>query len=578
VPQAARPTEDDDLLMNRRSLLGAAGGLGLAAVPPSRFATAPAPVADHVGLTFNVKDWGAVGDGMTDDTRAIRAALDAAGTAGGTVLIPAGTYLIDPATTPLVVASNVAVVGEGPGSVLRVKDAAGNYESVFQAATFDAYVERVRFRDFRVDQNPAGNGAADIQPLAGQWQHVVALYNFADVAIDRVQFDPYCGVNAVTLNGVGCRLARVSHSYFRFVQGASTTPDYDNSAIYLECAKHLVDGCLFESTPEQAAFGAIETHNGQSTIVGNVSDGFRTGVHVVVAWNPADTRTTNDITVSGNTFSRCNNGISLWSDSGFVLRAVTIASNTVSLAQATFNASQASGIAMVVGSGLEGAIEDVAIIGNTIFFEAEPADGRATTADGVPVDPSANYGIGLAPAGDVANVLVADNVVTLAPVRGLLVGNAHSQNTSRNVRIVNNLFVDAGQNIAVVEGYRAAIALEAALEDVVVEHNSIIDRGDPPFGHQSIYAHPSRANRVFLRHNHVGVMSGALRYTVDRTLIHDLVSRVINGRAAPMSGVWARGDIVYHLEPTPGGNVGWVCVEGGSPGTWHAFGTIESEP
>lgn len=48
------------------------------------------------------------------------------------------------------------------------------------------------------------------------------------------------------------------------------------------------------------------------------------------------------------------------------------------------------------------------------------------------------------------------------------------------------------------------------------------------------------------------------------------------GTAAPTSGTWGRGCIVFNSEPSAGGTVGWVCVTAGTPGTWKAFGTIAS--
>lgn len=45
--------------------------------------------------------------------------------------------------------------------------------------------------------------------------------------------------------------------------------------------------------------------------------------------------------------------------------------------------------------------------------------------------------------------------------------------------------------------------------------------------------------------------------------------------AAPTTGEHARGDIRFNISPVAGGTAGWICVAGGTPGTWKAFGAIE---
>lgn len=46
--------------------------------------------------------------------------------------------------------------------------------------------------------------------------------------------------------------------------------------------------------------------------------------------------------------------------------------------------------------------------------------------------------------------------------------------------------------------------------------------------------------------------------------------------AAPSSGEWLRGDIVYSDSPSASGSIGWVCTAAGSPGTWKTFGAISA--
>ena len=64
------------------------------------------------GAWFNVLDFGAVGDGTTNDTAAIQACVDAAVAAnGGAVFLPTGTYKITSAIS--VISPKISIYGEG---------------------------------------------------------------------------------------------------------------------------------------------------------------------------------------------------------------------------------------------------------------------------------------------------------------------------------------------------------------------------------------------------------------------------------------------------------------------------------
>lgn len=77
-------------------------------------------------IYFNVTDYGAVGDGVTDDTAEIQATIAAAMPVNGTVYLPAGTYAISDELQLMGINQAVSVVGDG-------KEA-----SVIKALTTDA--------------------------------------------------------------------------------------------------------------------------------------------------------------------------------------------------------------------------------------------------------------------------------------------------------------------------------------------------------------------------------------------------------------------------------------------------------
>lgn len=74
----------------------------------------PRMLKDRFADVVNVRDYGAVGDGVTDDTAAIQAAATKA--EGKSLYIPSGRYLLSSASVLL--PSNVHVFGDGPDSCL----------------------------------------------------------------------------------------------------------------------------------------------------------------------------------------------------------------------------------------------------------------------------------------------------------------------------------------------------------------------------------------------------------------------------------------------------------------------------
>lgn len=54
-------------------------------------------------------------------------------------------------------------------------------------------------------------------------------------------------------------------------------------------------------------------------------------------------------------------------------------------------------------------------------------------------------------------------------------------------------------------------------------------------------------------------------------------SRKFQGRlSVPTTGTYVKGDVVFNNNPSPGGYAGWICTTSGTPGTWKGFGQIEA--
>lgn len=111
-------------------------------------------LAARAAEEFNVRDFGAAGNGTTDDTAAVQAALNAA-PKGATVFLPVGTYLVG----SLSLFNRACVIrGSGDGSVLKAKSGIGGPALSFVGYQYPTNFNFTRaFGDFAV----VGNGSAN---------------------------------------------------------------------------------------------------------------------------------------------------------------------------------------------------------------------------------------------------------------------------------------------------------------------------------------------------------------------------------------------------------------------------------
>lgn len=92
---ASAPLLRRDFLRNTMLLAAPAMLVGMGVPLSAAAAVYDPPSRARGGANRNVRDYGAVGNGVHDDTSAIQAAINSLPSTGGTVFVPAGTYLVD---------------------------------------------------------------------------------------------------------------------------------------------------------------------------------------------------------------------------------------------------------------------------------------------------------------------------------------------------------------------------------------------------------------------------------------------------------------------------------------------------
>lgn len=246
---------------------------------------APLPARTWAARTINAVDFGAAGDGTTDDTAALQAALADAGGDGATVVVPPGTYRI---TQPLEVPGGTALIG--PGEIVQGSLATPGLRIMGSDVTIDG----LTLLSGRAGQEYAdGAYAVEAQGEPGQWLYRIVLRhltvrNWGDYGVYLRQVRHF--------RVSGCDLTEIGYTGIGVLSGSRGV---------------IRDNRVDSISPGAAgnAYGIIMSYSGKETestdivVRGNRVSG--------VFWEGIDAHGGSRLTIDGNTVSNSGDGIAL---------------------------------------------------------------------------------------------------------------------------------------------------------------------------------------------------------------------------------------------------------------------------
>ena len=186
----------------------------------------------------NLKDFGAIGDGVTDDWSAIQAAVDSCLQSGSALYVPAGRYVLkqsdhnnQPIRLDNFTANNqgLRIYGDGPGSSVFVEadgqtEIIGRYTKMFYfysglSGSFGFDAGDMIFEDIGFDKNSGSNNAPP-GPYAWEQAHAIAFSGGGTLVTRSVSFN-----RVGFYNKIG---AYINHS------GGNTVKKFTVSNIFFE--------------------------------------------------------------------------------------------------------------------------------------------------------------------------------------------------------------------------------------------------------------------------------------------------------------------------------------------------------
>jgi len=531
--------------------------------------TAQAKMADVI----SVKDFGAVGDGITDDGPAVQLAINAVASAGrGCVVFPSGkSYFIN---TQVNVCDNLVVMGYGARII------AGRAWANIDAPMFKNFTaarmsippgtvtatSNVSFYGLEFYGQDTG-GAAGI-PNANMHGLFICMGNRADVnsgvngfTVQDCYLHDFDGAGIFTYGGQNINITNN-----RFVNFFPNTVLSIGSGLQLtDVDGFIVDANVFDHTGASWSWHGMtildfNSRSKNGTVSNNVIRNMNQGDGISCEGNTLDNL--ENVTFVGNTIRNCvGDGIGVDR-----CTQVVVSSNTIQdigtigilIGQTEFLVIVGNSLVNIGSTAIYGSGDKITVSGNRIINTTYV--DATYQGDGILIVPTAastsnssqitgNYFKDI----DGAGVVLAEN--------GIVVGN---------------FFCNVGSNASSNRRWCVAGGATSVIADNVFQSTGNTNRAiscssNPPTmkNNQILGSYLDCKVYIGFRNN----VSTGLTLNQNRIESDGPTDQItIWDTTYPTTGYWLRGDIVYNTTPTSPGYIGWVVTT--SPLTWSTWGAI----
>lgn len=473
----------------------------------------------------------AKGDGITDDTLIIKSIFEDPEITD--IIIPDGTYIIDPSITIKLVGNKKITANKG--SLFKVKDNVGNWDA-WLSSTND--LDSLMIDGLNFDSNTEKNvNGQNLDSNNRQYFLRVVTANIERVSITNCYIKS-SGVNTIVVNSTTAKNVNVKDNT---IVWQSKFPDgvYDNSVIYLNCLDHTIENNKLYCS-DGLGKGGIETHWGSGITSGNTIKGFSSGINLT---NETHSLGSEEVMSVKDNHILCTSGVTIWSSTiGGTFKNIDVSGNNIYC--------QNHGVGTYYGTdGIwNGNFENLFIENNRIYYK------EGTVLDDASIS-STTASITLKSFGDIVNATIKNNVITNPPytsIATLSLRTGAIKGKRININIDGNIIVNPCADVSFDDINRKNTIIFSNDMSGVIENNKIYNPNNND-GYSYQVTRGDMSTDLIFRNNMIPNNMRIRLYAIASTSITKELRNEYNPRynikkyypnESDIKGVFYKGDII----------------------------------